>query len=45
METTPKEKNENIPSISQFIPIDERGITQQSIDFLNTTLGRDKVFP
>lgn len=38
------ENNENsIPKLYQFIPKDERGLTQQSIDFLNTTLGRDKV--
>jgi len=45
MEPSTKETNTNdkIPTISEFIPIDERGLTQQSIDFLNTTSGRDKV--
>jgi hypothetical protein len=45
MESTLKieNKEESLLTFYQFIPKDERGITQQSIDFLNTTLGRDKV--
>ena len=43
MEHSIKESNETTPSITEFIPKDERGVTQSSIDFLNTTLGRDKV--
>jgi hypothetical protein len=38
-----EKESEKIPTLYQFIPKDERGLTQKSIEFLNSSLGRDKV--